>query len=396
MSLLVLRLPPQRDEARTGYHSLHVLVRPFAPARILSTAWQMRPLTAIFAVAALALPWFLAVGLATEGEFWRQYFWGDNLGVTAQFSHEPLGSVWSFPVAILLGFFPWSLFVIPLAIDLGLQLRGREAPNPGFTLAASWFLAPLLILALAQSKQAGNLTSCFPALALLTGSYVDRASRGASVVAGRWLLAAFGGLAAVGAGVMVAVPLVVPQYLPGEEMLGLIGLTPFGGGIICLGLALVRNYRAAAGVFGASATVLATLLYGLASQQADRHQPNHLVLQTVYSQSAAPSVASFDDPPPSWVYYCGPRITRLRSSPDGHRSGMLTQQFLNEGPDRFVVTTRGHLRQLESHLSPDIAVLAQTNASAADETMVVLGRQNDQVGRTTSLESAISSSRGFR
>lgn len=265
MSLLVLRLPPQRDEAWTLHRIVPAVLRPFEPRHAISTVWQMRPLTAAFAIAAIALPWFLAVGLATEGEFYRQYFLGGDLRDAAELQDAGWNSPLYFLVSLLLGFFPWSLFLVPLTIDLCLQLRRSEGLNPGFVLVACWVATQLVLLPLAHSKPLDCPTICCPALALLTGSYVDRWSRHATVVAGRWLLVAFGGLAALGAAFMLAVPLVSPPSLPGGEWLGLIGLMPLAGGIVCLGLAALRNYRASAAVFGASAVALAVLLCSVAA-----------------------------------------------------------------------------------------------------------------------------------
>ena len=108
------------------------MVRPFEPLHFLTTCWYMRPLTAIFAAAAIALPWYWAVGLATEGEFLRRFFLVENVaratGVAMEGHH---GNIFYYPVAILVGFFPWSLFAAPLLIDLWLQLRRREGVQSG-------------------------------------------------------------------------------------------------------------------------------------------------------------------------------------------------------------------------------------------------------------------------
>src|SRR5207247_5180674 len=97
-----------------------------------------------------------------------------------------------------------------------------------------------------------------------------------AAVAGRWLPAAFGCLSLAGIAVAIAVPIAAKTYLPGDEWLGLIGLMPVVGGVACLGLAVVRNYRAAAGVFGAAAVCFVAMRLAGGAARADRPPSNHL------------------------------------------------------------------------------------------------------------------------
>src|SRR5882724_8048523 len=86
----------------------------------------MRPFTALFAAAAVALPWYWAVGLATNGEFLRAFFFEHNLARATGAMEGHHGTVFYYPLAILVGFFPWSVFAVPLGIDTVLQLRRRD------------------------------------------------------------------------------------------------------------------------------------------------------------------------------------------------------------------------------------------------------------------------------
>src|SRR5882724_9872217 len=196
----------------------------------------MRPLTAIFAAAAVALPWYWAVGLATDGEFLRGFFFEHNLGRATETMEHHGGTVFFYPLAILVGFFPWSVFAVPLAIDTVLQLRRRDRLHAGYLLAVCWVGVYVVLFSLARTKLPSYVTPCYPALALLVGDYVDRWSRQSAAVAGRWLPVAFGCLALAGVAIAVAVPMASKLYLPGEEWVGLLGLTPLAGGVACIGL----------------------------------------------------------------------------------------------------------------------------------------------------------------
>src|SRR4051812_21487795 len=230
MFVLVARLPSRNATEGVPYR----LIAPFEPLHFLKTCWSMRPLTALFAAAAVALPWYFAVGVATNGEFLRSFFFEHNLGRATASLENHGGTIFYYPIAILVGFFPWSIFAIPVAIDTALQLRRRDRFHAGYLLAACWVGVYVALFSVARTKLPSYVTPCYPALALLVGDYIDRWSRQAASVAQGWLIAAFSCLAIVGIAVAVAVPLAAKQMLPGEEWLGLIGLIPLAGGVAWL------------------------------------------------------------------------------------------------------------------------------------------------------------------
>src|SRR5262249_21397483 len=119
MFLLIVRLPPRGqaiESASLGDRLIHV-IGPFEPLHFLKTCWSMQPLTAIFAAAAVALPWYWSVGMATDGEFLRSFFFEHNLGRATGTMEHHSGGILFYPAALLAGFFPWSVFALPLAID---------------------------------------------------------------------------------------------------------------------------------------------------------------------------------------------------------------------------------------------------------------------------------------
>ena len=92
----------------------------------------MRPLTAMVVVAAVALPWYVWVGVRTDGEWLRQVLPRFNLRPFKQpilssrrrqlvrtarwpYSLRSLYYFYHIP-AILVGFFPWSVFLGPTLV----------------------------------------------------------------------------------------------------------------------------------------------------------------------------------------------------------------------------------------------------------------------------------------
>ncbi len=380
MYLLIARLPRRnaaegvtRGNAAEGvpYSAMRVLA-PFAPLRFLQTCWTMHPLTAIFAVTAVAAPWYLAVGLATDGEFLKGFFVEHNLQRATGVMEGHRGSILYYPMAMLVGFFPWSVFAFPLAIDTVLQLRRRDRVHPGYLLAVCWVGVYVALFSLARTKLPSYIAPCFPALALLVGNYVDRWTRQAAAVAGGWLPAAFACLALAGVGVAIAIPLAAKRYLPGEDWLGLIGLTPLAGGAACIGLAASKNLRAAAGVFAATAVTFVCLVFSLGAQVVDRHQSSHVILQAIRANSEQPIVASYKILEPSWVFYGGYPIVELPAAQPETQQGVAVH--FQRHPESFLITTSDRIPEIKSQFPADVEMLAETPLFLRDTKLVVYGR----------------------
>jgi len=385
MFLLIVRLPrrPVEDAgSRTAGDWLLRVLAPFEPLHFLTTCWTMRPLTAVFAVLAVALPWYCAVGLATEGEFLRGFFLEHNLGRATGVMESHRGSVLFYPAAILVGFFPWSVFALPLAIDTALQLRRDWSPmaprgaaesnrwHAGYVLAVCWIGVYVVLFTLARTKLPSYVTPCYPALALLVGGYFDRWSRQSPAVAGRWLWAAFACLAIVGLAIGLGVPLAARRFLPGEEWLGLIGLTPLAGGVACLGLAAARNFRAAAGVFGAAAVTFAVLVFAVGADRASRHQQAPQLLAALAARSPEAELASYGLLEPSWVFYSGRPVRELkRITPEGNEA----VAFLSTSPHAYLITTDKRLAQIGPLLPPGTTVIYAVPYFLHDEQLVAVG-----------------------
>jgi 4-amino-4-deoxy-L-arabinose transferase-like glycosyltransferase len=385
MFLLIVRLPSRGGDAAPWSlgGTLWQMAAPFEPLHFLRTVWSMRPFTALFAATAVALPWYWAVGLATNGEFLRSFFLEHNLGRATGTMEHHSGTVLFYPLTILVGFFPWSVFALPLTIDTGLQLRRRDRFHPGYRLAVCWIGVYVVLFSLARTKLPSYVTPCYPALALLMGDYIDRWSRQSAAVAGGWLMAAIACLAVVGVGVAVAVPLAAKRLVPGEEWLGLIGLIPLAGGVACMGLAAVRSYRAAAGSFAITSVAFVALLFAIGTQRIDRHQTNQRLWRAIYAQSAHPQMASYKILEPSWVFYGGLPIHEFTASQarTGPNAADAAAHFLVTNQHGFVITTQKKSGEILSKTPPEIGVVESTPYFLKPgENLVVLGLLPEHAG----------------
>ena len=75
---------------------------------------------------AIAAPWYIAVGVRTDGEWLRGFFFEHNLGRAVQSMEGHQGGPWYYPMAALVGLFPWSLLLIPHLL-LGLSTTECES-----------------------------------------------------------------------------------------------------------------------------------------------------------------------------------------------------------------------------------------------------------------------------
>jgi len=378
MFLLIVRLPPPDEQFTTIWSIFRRAIAPFDPLHFLATCWSMRPFTALFAVFAVALPWYWAVGLATDGEFLKGFFLDHNLGrATATMEHHS-GSVLYYPVAILVGFFPWSVFALPLIIDTVVQSNRNEQTRKAYLFLACWIGVYVVLFSLARTKLPSYVTPCYPALALLVGQYIDRWSRNRDAIAGRWLLAAFSVLAIAGVAITNLVPLAMKDVLAGEERLAFFGLIPVAGGLLCCGLAAIKDYRAAAAAFGVTAVAFVTVLFAIGTERISHHQTSDRLFQAARAQSALARIASYKVLEPSWVFYGGHHIQEFGATQAGHDTNPMSQAshfLLYE--DSFLITTDDRLPELAPALPPGVGVVAGTPYFLkAGRRLLLIGRQS--------------------
>ena len=246
----------------------------------------MRPFTALLVIAAVAGPWYVLVGIETHGEWLRKFFIDFNLRPFKQpiLSHGDVSSFdrataifvsilyyfYQIP-AMLVGFFPWAVFLGPTLVNTIRGIRGgkgsgeavdsgqwavgskSQIPNPksliphpssgpepgtlnpvaGLLLASCWFGTWFVFWTICKTKLPHYVLPAYPALALLTACFIDRWMADPISIPHWCLRNAWLSTVLVGVGIMIAVPIVAAKYLPGEEWLGLVGLILVVGGGWC-------------------------------------------------------------------------------------------------------------------------------------------------------------------
>ena len=77
---LLMRDPIDQPINGNWTDQIAAFLRRFSPVRVFQAFLSMRPLTAIATIAAVAGPWFVLVGLRTQGKFLGEFFGTQNIG----------------------------------------------------------------------------------------------------------------------------------------------------------------------------------------------------------------------------------------------------------------------------------------------------------------------------
>ena len=349
-----------------------------SPAHIARTVWQMRPLTAAAMVLVVAGPWFLAVGLKTHGAFLKGFFGVHHFHrFTSPMDNHP-GPAWFYLVAICIGFFPWIIFLWPSLIELRRRIRERHGWQPADMLAVSWVVVWVGFFSLASTKFPHYVVPAYPALALLTGCFIDRWTRHREIYGKLGRNAAWCTLAAAGITILILAPLVSRVHLQGEPFLGLVGLPLVVGASVCAWF--TERGRVAGAVVSLSGTAAAFLLtvFGIASVQVDRHQ-NTARLAGVIERCALAGdvrIGTWHYFRPGLAYYCNRFIEQFTSQ-------AAVNEFLqSDGGQRFLVTTESDYQRMAAALPPTVGVLERAPwFLKSGEAVVLLGPIGSSSGR---------------
>lgn len=302
------RLPAAPAAASSGgwRRWLGHAVRVASPLNFFCSLWQMQPLLGILVILAVSLPWFVLVSLRTHGQWPAEFFGNYNLRPFVRPILGHTGPIWYYLPAILIGFFPWSVFLVPTLADAVRRVRQLHAWWPGYVLLACWSAVPMVFWSICSSKLPHYMVPIFPALALGTAAFLEHWFREPAIFRGRPVWIAWGVTIAAGVGIAVVIPFVAAKFLPGEGLIGLVGLILVAGGAISLHLVRRQRYRTAMGAFAAMSVLLLTAVFGLAALRVDRHQNARALMAAIRQDCPGePNLAAYGLLEKSHVFYAG-------------------------------------------------------------------------------------------
>jgi 4-amino-4-deoxy-L-arabinose transferase-like glycosyltransferase len=363
-------------------------------AAALPAAWDTlrtsRLGTIIAAMLIVAAPWYTAVSLRTDGAWLNGFFFIHNVGRFVAPMERHGGSVLLHPLAMLVGFFPWSCF-LPLAIGVTSWRVWNRSDSPGrrhaLALVLFWVAVWVGGFSASATKLPNYVLPAYPAAALLVAAAGVAAARRGPWAHPAWMAAGVVSLA-LGGVITAAAVLVAERFgLTGAAPAALVGLVPMIGaaflwhwrreplqaiaalaatGLVFTGLAVGP---AAAHIAGANA------LPGLV-EEAHRHAGGHARLGT------------FTQVTPNVVYYAHGHVTSWQA----HQQDDCVR-FLSSGPDAVVLVRADDFPSLSAGLPEGVGVIGRSRPLFHAHDFLLVGTHTNSTARidrpTAALESTI-------
>jgi len=378
---LLLLITLRRNELTNGTLSspsgpwwrrgLVTLVQVLRPSRILEASWKMRIVLGAAVVLAIALPWYVAVGLKTDGAWLRGFLGDHNVGRFLGAKENHSGPIFYYVIALFMGCFPWSVF-LPLAVW---QLRARLAKGDSWgdsdRFVACWAGVWFVFFSFASTKLPNYVLPMYPALALISARHLydwQLAPAGHGAISFRHccrVLAAFGAL------MMVGIPIAMSILLPGEEWLLLIGAIPLMGAALAFVASQREQRPRAIRILSATAVALAVLMLGIAPTRVGPHQDSPKLAEAARRAAGTSDIelAAIDYFSPNLVFYAGHPVQRLAQPDD-------VAKFFAEHPRGFVIARSDKLKRLTEPM-PQIVEVARHRRFLRNHDLVLLGQPTD-------------------
>jgi hypothetical protein len=174
----------------------------------------------------------------------------------------------------------------------------------------------------------------------------------------------------VGLAMLAVLPLVAARYVPGEQIVALVGLAPAVGSGLCWHF-LARNRRRSYMIaFAAASGVFIVALFGWAAVRIDRHQHSRPLMEAVRHDSpAAPQIAGYRYCDASTVYYAGGPVAECNDA-----AGL--RAFLDHSLHPYVFTTSEMMKDLQDQPSTPWRIVARRPRFLGKGEIVVLAPQS--------------------
>ena len=210
----------------------------------------------------IASPWFVAVTVATEGAWLREFLGVHNFGRFLQPMERHSGGPFYYVAATLVGFFPWSCFTLPILWETRPGQDANRSAAHRFLYA--WLVVVFGFFSIAATKLPSYVLPAYPALAALGASYFHKLQLGRTGWAS-WPKWGFASLAAVGLGLCVAMPIVASIYLRGDLTVCLIGGVVLAFGAAGCYIAWTNRLQYSALVMAAASLVTMSAIFHVAA-----------------------------------------------------------------------------------------------------------------------------------
>jgi 4-amino-4-deoxy-L-arabinose transferase-like glycosyltransferase len=376
-----------RLAAAGGAGDMPTLARRLA-ATALPAAWDTvracRPLVLVAATLAVAAPWYVAVSLRTDGAWLHGFFFIHNVGRFVAPMEKHGGSVLLHPLAMLVGFYPWSCF-LPLAATVAAWRVGQRsepsASRDPLALVLLWIAVWVGGFSLSATKLPNYVLPAYPAAALLVAAVGVRAATAGRWSHPRWMAAGVASLALGGAITAGVVLLADSLGAHGAAPAAVVGLVPLVGAA-CLWHWRREPLRAIAAL-AVTGLVYTGLMVGPAGARVARANALPALVQEAHRHAGGHArLGGFPQITPNVVYYARGRVTAWR---EHEREEAI--RFLSSGPDAVVLVPEDRLAELTAGLPEGIGVIGRGRPLFREQDFLLVGTRSHASPRTAGLGS---------
>lgn len=332
------------------------------PLNCLRAILALRTIPGLIVASVVAVPWYYAVGLATDGAFLRGFFLEHNLGRAIQPMEGHDGNALFYPIALIVGIFPWSLWLIPMVIWTRSAYRENAVQRQMICLGLVWVAVYLIAFSIASTKLPSYITPCLAGASLLVGSFWKQFESAWQMPRIGWRVAANSLSIAIGIAITVAVCTLASI----EQMPGLLFASAAGLAIVIAGLAGLVCERLQRAqwipiVWLSAAVVFQISLFGIGAGQASQYRQDVELITS--SQRVQPSKNWFGVGPvePSWVYYLGQTIVDVDAGTQPGQVWEKVDDLLGEQPHGRLVVVGESVEELQRERSrhPNLSRLVE-------------------------------------
>jgi 4-amino-4-deoxy-L-arabinose transferase-like glycosyltransferase len=308
----------------------------FNPGQCFRSVWALRTIPGLLLCLLAAAPWYVAVGLETDGRFLRGFFLEHNLGRAMGSMEGHSGSLLYYPVAFVVGTFPWSLWLIPIIMWCRVASRENVVHRQMVTLSAVWIAVYLMAFSAAGTKLPSYITPCYAGAALVIGGYWRQFESAWSRPS--WRMRGTACLLTVVTGLAIAGGLL---WLGRQQSMPLLAFVAIAGAFVAaIGvLSLLWDSRGKANripltwLVGAAAFQM--LLFGFGAKSVDSYRRDLAMLEEVQQQSTNQKWLAIGGMEPSWVHYLGTTIVEVEESQP--EAWQQVGNFLDQFPEGRVI-----------------------------------------------------------
>ncbi len=350
------------------------LLKNLSPVAIWRVGWVLRPLTAIALVASIALPWYVWVSWRTDGAWIAGFLGKHNINRFIQPLEGHSGPIFYYIIAVIIGFFPWSIFLSVASVRLIQRLRNAHAWTAGDLFCCCWATIYIGFFSLASTKLPSYVLPAYPALALITARWATEWLAAPETTANwmrRW---GFLNLAAFGLLFMIGIPLATSKFLPGKWYLGWAGLIPFAGGLAAYIYSERQQFARAAQTFGASSLLFTACLFGIVAVQVNPHQTSAALMTRIFTQNPQPRIAAFDYFEPSLAYYAGQPVQRIKTPEQA-------VTFLQDVPGAYLIIRQKYLLTFQEALGQKVQIIDRRRRFLKTDDILILATHTESVAQ---------------